>query len=78
MVKTFLIFLCIIWACMISFYLGAHLNRKKILDQVSGILKLTDNEYFYIELYEQDEIKKIPSKDYVIFLVDTISYRSQR
>lgn len=78
MVKTFLIFLWIIWACMISFYLGARLNRKKIMDQVSGILKLTDNEYFYIELYEQDEIKKIPSKDYVIFLVDTISYRSQR
>ena len=78
MIKIFLAFLFIIWACMFSFYLGAHFNRKKMLEQTSGILKLTDNEYFYIELYEQDEIKKIPSKEYVIFKVDPISYRSQQ
>lgn len=78
MIKTFLILLLIIWACLISFYLGARLNRKKILEQTSGILKLTDSEYFYIELYEQDEIKKIPSKEYVIFEVDPFSYRSQQ
>lgn len=78
MIKTFLILLLIIWACLISFYLGARLNRKKILEQTLGILKLTDSEYFYIELYEQDEIKKIPSKEYVIFEVDPFSYRSQQ
>ena len=78
MVKTFLVFLFIIWLCMLSFYFGARLNRKKMLEQTSGILKLTDNEYFYIELYEQDEIKKIPSKEYVIFKVDPFSYRSKQ